>query len=499
MTISSPTQNSLDGEGIPFAMETLSEGNATAETEVTLLENSQYPIIRSMSDTCLAVVCQTGSLLSQYATTPKSPQEMKEQLLAKHDLLTKSTSLPDLTSHQSSQLKDSFPNKFTATQQQCFSSEQQKREASETSSLPYSSCLAPQEEVHVQKTIPITLQIPHVIEKESSSSSQAQGTQKQIEVKMYSEQTIKEHTTKERDTKSSEKSESRPGTSISKTSPTLSPMALFSHLQKEFQETTATKPSQEHEESQGGDQGQQESKDQEQHHSQQDRKQSSIEEISKASKITDENDLLVPYILPKPLMEFALSESQLSSLFHMRITNLDILKICAEIMKLMLNSREQETLSRIEIRKQLLAKAEELIASYERQKKVFQWLGIATAALGIIGAASPLIGEIAGDSILGFIQKNTGIWKNATSRTFFKSAGKIFSSLSQLTETASKTYELKETSARTLSEHYKEMFRIENDDVTRSIEEIKDNWKSMENFLLHILQTDHDVVRNLYQ
>ena len=53
-----------------------------------------------------------------------------------------------------------------------------------------------------------------------------------------------------------------------------------------------------------------------------------------------------PEYLPQEVREFALSEAQLSQLLRIRLNHLDILRICAEIMKLMLNSREQDLLER---------------------------------------------------------------------------------------------------------------------------------------------------------
>ena len=498
MTISSSTttitMNSAE-EGL--ALETLSEGNDTAASEVTLLEGSEYPIIRALSDTCVALLSQTGNMLSQYSTSPKSPNSMKEQLLAKHELSMKSLSLPNLSSQQSSQLNSSSYKQTFFSPSPFLSGKQQKEKAPTShQTFPYKLCPTPQEEC-AEQTLSIPLQIPQP-EEENTTRAHAQMILKQIPVKTYSKSTIQKHSAKGKETQTSAKLESHQATSTKQLSSTLSPMSLYSHLQKELQETT-TKTSRESEESKE-DRGQQErSKDQEQQrHHHQDQEYAEIKKVSQTEHITN-FEAPLEYALPEPLIEFALSEAQLSSIFRMRVSNLDVLRICIEIMKLMLNSREEESLARREERKQLLEKAQDLVNSYTRQMKTLQWLGVATAVLGIVGAASPLVGEIAGDKILGFIQNSTNFWKNVTSKTFFKTMGKIFTSLSQVTETASKCYELKESAVRTLSEHLKEIHRMENDDLTRAIEEIKDNWKSMDNFLLHILQTDHDVVRSLYQ
>ena len=51
---------------------------------------------------------------------------------------------------------------------------------------------------------------------------------------------------------------------------------------------------------------------------------------------------------------------------------------------------------------------------------------------------------------------------------------------------------------RTLDQHMSELYRADWDESTRTMEEIKDNWKGIENFLYQTLQMYHDAVRSLY-
>ncbi|CRH72676.1 conserved hypothetical serine-rich protein [Chlamydia trachomatis] len=73
------------------------------------------------------------------------------------------------------------------------------------------------------------------------------------------------------------------------------------------------------------------------------------------------------------------------------------------------------------------------------------------------------------------------------------------SSLSELAKVSSTVYDLRANAVRTIAESYKELFRLEHDEMLRSIEELKDHWRNMDSFLLQILQTQHDAVRSLYQ
>ncbi|AFS24416.1 hypothetical protein [Chlamydia psittaci] len=472
-----------------LATASATEASSTTDAEVSVPDCCQMAILRSMSDACLSLLNQLGSVFSQFS--PQNKPAPSETLMAKNGMLMKSSSLPNLSSQESLDTFSSTERNPSLQQASLYSSFSSAKEEKTQSSSVFFSCPAPKDVGLIAKTTILLLNLPESKEDggiRDKSSLNLCSTK--VKVHTYDKEIIKAHSSKNSTKTSEESAKSSP--SLPKPSmSSLSPLALFSHVQKEITETRLDTKSQEKEESKG-EQGQQEH--QEQHHHKQ-KKDFAIEELS--------NQISLHYTqshsLPNEIIEFSLTEAQLSSLMHMRVSNLDILRICAEIMKLMLNSREQDNLSRLEARKHLLEKAKELIESYESQAKISQWLGIATATLGIIGAAAPIIGEISGKQILGFIQRHTGLWKRATAHTFFKGAGKICSSLSQLTETSSKIYELKETASRTFAENYKEIFRMEYDEITRSIEEVKDHWKNMDNFLLQILQTEHDAVRSLYQ
>ncbi|WP_139413803.1 hypothetical protein [Chlamydia abortus] len=481
------TAESTEIDLLATASET--EASATIDAEVSVPDCCQMAILRSMSDACLSLLNQSGSVFSQFS--PQNKPAPSETLLAKNGMLMKSSSLPNLSSQKSLDTFSSTDRNPSLQQARLYSSFTSTKEEKTPSSSVFFSCPAPKDASLIAKTTTLLLKLPESKEDGySRDQSSLNLCSTKVQVHTYDKETIKAHSSKNSTKTSEESAKSSPSLPKPSTS-SLSPLALFSHVQKEITETRRDTQSQEKEEGRGeqGEQGQQE----QQQHKQ--KKDLAIEELS--------HQISFHYTpscsLPKEIVEFSLTEAQLSSLMHMRVSNLDILKICAEIMKLMLNSREQDNLARLEARKHLLEKAHALIESYESQAKLSQWLGIATATLGILGAATPIIGEISGKQILGFIQQHTGLWKKATAHTFFKGMGKMCSSLSQLTETSSKIYELKETASRTFAENYKEIFRIEHDEITRSIEEVKDHWKNMDNFLLQILQTEHDAVRSLYQ
>ncbi|WP_213357526.1 hypothetical protein [Chlamydiifrater phoenicopteri] len=204
-------------------------------------------------------------------------------------------------------------------------------------------------------------------------------------------------------------------------------------------------------------------------------------------------------VLPKSIIDFADSEALCSPIAGLRVTRLDILVLCAEIMKLLLKSRHNDSLERIESRKRLMEKAQKMVDSFLYQAKVNKWLSIGSATLGVFGASSPLIGECAGEGVLSILRNVSAKFNDTQSKTFFEGFGKTLTSLSQLMDTSSKIYELKSTADRTLHEQYKDLLRMETEEQTRTIEEIKENWRNMENFLLQVLQAEHEATRSIYQ
>ncbi|AAD19156.1 type III secretion system translocon subunit CopD2 [Chlamydia pneumoniae] len=476
------------------------DGNATeeavvaAEVQVALPAGEQYAMLRATSELCFGILTQSECALTQ-ALPPKEKPLQEEQFLVKNGILMRSTSLPNLKPGQSQQT--SLASHRNPLAQQSTSSNSTGKASTETtsSSFPFFSCKAPEGDSSVDKTFTVSVQTPKAQEQQEASASQSQA---QFHVRSYSSSTIKEHSAKEKVSQSTKSAETQKHTQT-KSDATLSPMSLYSTLHKEVpQALSSTKSQQKDEEHR--DQRQQEGYEQEQEQEEGKKKTPwcTVESLQQTSSSNQVYESYTP-IIPDPIVEFALSESQLSVLAGKRVTNLDVLRICTELMKLMLKSRANDTMTRLEERELMEREAHELAASYSRQAKYARWLGIATATLGILGAIAPMVGEISGDSILGFVQRISGRFKDATAKTFFKGIGKVFTSLSQLTEAASKVHELSESAVRAVAEYRKEVFRMRQDEVTRTIEEVKDNWKSMDNFLLNILQTEHDAARSLYQ
>lgn len=91
------TAESTEIDLLATASET--EASATTDAEVSVPDCCQMAILRSMSDACLSLLNQSGSVFSQFS--PQNKPAPSETLLAKNGMLMKSSSLPNLSSQKS--------------------------------------------------------------------------------------------------------------------------------------------------------------------------------------------------------------------------------------------------------------------------------------------------------------------------------------------------------------------------------------------------------------
>lgn len=479
MSVSTPAQstNTVVESEIDLMIQEPATEVIVADIELSLPDSSQLAAIRAMSEACLHSLQQSAEAFSSQSL-PKDKLVPSETLLAKDGLVTKSASLP------MSQAK--LPGSTSLIAKGNIS-QQSKEQPGKAEGVPFSLSFVKQQAEQV-RTIKCQLELPR--QDTQCRELPTQLCKTEITIKAFEKPSMKD---KSEEFLSKEQKASSPLTTRSEQRAPLSPMALFAHVNKEASEYHLKMKGQD-----GERRERQGEKDQGERENQQEHKRPKVHGIEKTSSSSQREVLPVTKKLPKELVDFALSESQLSSMFDLRVSHLDVLKICAEIMKLMLHSKHSQHLERRETRKLFAERAKDVADSYEHQATVTKWLGVATAVLGLFGAVSPLAGEICGDALLGCIQ-SFGFWKNVSSSTFFNSMGRTCSSMAQLSETVSRIYDLQENAHRTMAENQKELMRIEHDEISRSIEDAKDHWKSMENFLLQILQTEHETTRGLYQ
>lgn len=489
MTVSTYTNTQVNIEEPSEFNVSTTENEEACQQEIHLQPVTEYQAstLRSMTDVCWHTMRSLGSFLPNF--NPPKPS-VSEQLLTKNCILKMNTpqSLPTTKTHLSTPLQKQ--TSFQPSSQHL----QNKAPSLLQSSRSFTWCPSQQAKQICKKESSLPLPRLHLTGRHSLVALSF----KALVIPLFSKMIMRTFTQGnkafiEKEHTSSTEHSSKPLS----TKPPLSPMSLFSHIHERQTSTLVSQHKHLHKDPEQEQQQQQQQQEQQQPYKQRDEQLIKKIHAKQLTYTSIRNDDF-PYGLPEEIIHFAQSEAKLSAVLHMRVTHYDILRICAEIMKLMLNSKELDIFEKRQTKQVFLEEAKKLTDSFSRQAQISRWIGVSTSVLGIIGAASPLFGEIAGDQILSFVQKHAGIWKGVQSQTFFESMGKIFTTLSQLSETASKIYELQESAHRTTAENYKELMRLGYDEAIRNIEETKDHWKSMDNLILQVLQTQHESARSLY-
>lgn len=204
---------------------------------------------------------------------------------------------------------------------------------------------------------------------------------------------------------------------------------------------------------------------------------------------------------PKDFFDYAAEESTLlTELFKMRVNHFDVLILFIEVLKLSLKSREQERISRMEERELQLQHIQNIVDNFKQQGKWMLFANLGSGALGIVSGLTPIIGYTSGgDWILDKLKWAFSGLSDMEKKQFYKSAGQITQQMSKMYESTGNIQQTFSESSRTFDQHMAELRKSDWDEDTRSMEEIKDLWKNIENFLHQTLQMYHDEVGQLYR
>ncbi|NGX61241.1 MAG: hypothetical protein K940chlam9_00724 [Chlamydiae bacterium] len=198
------------------------------------------------------------------------------------------------------------------------------------------------------------------------------------------------------------------------------------------------------------------------------------------------------------LVAYANEESILSEVFQMRVTQFDIFLLFIEILQLSLKSKEQERIARMHERQMQIEHMEEVVKTFKTEGKNTMFASIGAGVLAIVSGFCPIIGYMKGDWILGKLSGVFSSLQGMNETKFFASATKMTSGASEMQKAIGQIQGTFAQGNRSLHQHKSELYRSDTDETTRSIEEIKDQWKNIENFLYQQLQMQHDTIRQLY-
>lgn len=201
-----------------------------------------------------------------------------------------------------------------------------------------------------------------------------------------------------------------------------------------------------------------------------------------------------------PVVQLLNQEAKhLSQRAGIRISHFDILLIFIELMKLEIESQEEDKLARRVEREAQLKFMEKEVASFKDQAQSLLFIHLGAGLLGIVGGVAPIAGHMAGDSILSSLSSVFSGLNGMKKREFFDTVTKTTQALSDTQRAISSIYDAHAQGDRTRYNRYGDLHKTDHDEITRHIEQLLDQFRQSERFLLELLQMRHDVTSQLYR
>ncbi len=204
-------------------------------------------------------------------------------------------------------------------------------------------------------------------------------------------------------------------------------------------------------------------------------------------------------ITPKKIIAYGNQDSKLlSEILKMRVSNFDVFALFVEVMKLCLRGREQERVARIQERELQLEHIQNMVDTIKEQGDMMFNAYLGSGVLGIVAGALPIVGHMQGDWIMDKFGGFLGSMRDMERDKLFEGFSKIAHSMSEMQRGMGDVRKTFAESTRTYDQNMAEMRKADWDETTRSMDELKDQWKNMEQFLHQSLQMYHEAVRQLY-
>ena len=201
----------------------------------------------------------------------------------------------------------------------------------------------------------------------------------------------------------------------------------------------------------------------------------------------------------KEFNAYAAEDSILSQICAMRVSQFDVLILFLEIMKLDLKSRELQKRMRQSEREMQLMHMEKIVENYKGQAKYQLFASLGSGVLAIISGIAPVVGYTpAGDWMIEKLGGLISSLRDMDKDKIIKMATKVTFTMSEMYKSTGQIQNTFSEGHRTYDQHMMELYRADWDESTRTMDELKDDWKGIENFLYQTLQMYHDAVRSLY-
>lgn len=201
----------------------------------------------------------------------------------------------------------------------------------------------------------------------------------------------------------------------------------------------------------------------------------------------------------KEFIDYGKSESALlSQLLEMRVSQFDILFLFFEILKLALEGRAQERLDRMHERELQLQHLESIVQNFKQEGKNAIFSSIGSGVMGILAGMMPVVGYLKGNAILNVLSGFSEHFRRIPSDKFFKSLTTMLNNASEMQKNYGHIQKTFTEGARSYDQQMAELRKTDWEEDTRTMEELKDEWRGIENFLHQTLQMYHDTTRQLY-
>lgn len=228
------------------------------------------------------------------------------------------------------------------------------------------------------------------------------------------------------------------------------------------------------------------------------------EHLSESSSIKNEFTKVDLHYVMKDLQKELkdLQESLITSteLTHEKaVTQMDIISLYVMILKLMIEGKKQERISRHDERKLQLDALGEVVKNYKKTGNWLQSAGIMSGVMGIAAGITPMLGFT---SLGGHITNGVGnafqTFQGLKPEDFFNKMSKIISSMGQMQQTMGEVRKVNAEGERAHWQSSENDKRTNHEENTRDIEEIKQMFGGLVRQIEEILERLFSLTRELY-
>lgn len=194
-------------------------------------------------------------------------------------------------------------------------------------------------------------------------------------------------------------------------------------------------------------------------------------------------------VVADPLAEFLASESvSVSQILGFRVSQIDIMTLFIELMKLMIKNRQEEKLSRRLERDAQILHMEEVVKNYKEQGKWRMMSGIGGGFMKIFAGAIPIIDKAGGEMIFSKLQNYLSFLSETKQHEFFKSMAKMMDASADMYGQAGHIHDAFSESHRTKDQGLGELAKANWEEINRVLDAYREDWRGFEGFITEALR-----------